>query len=259
MIALEFSLKNFYEDQTRQNTELDDAADDILLEVVINVAKEFDDVENFYGHIYHSLFYDLNGQEDVDDGRPKNEVVLSTIHRTKGNEFNNVAYFNLMKNERLTEISDIEEERRVSYVGITRAIKNIIITAPNNGGFSIFLKEAAFNPEFKNISEINLKNLLAKSRRDEMILSEKMTNIKSKIDSLLEKYPELKGLKFEFKVKTFRKFRFWIRQKMLNSTVNKIADLEQANSALFENEYLPLKDKIEKIEIDLKNREILSN
>ena len=149
MFSKEFSLKEFYEDQTKQNIDLDEAAEDILLEVIINIAKEFKDIESLYGHIYHSIFDEINGTVITEDENSKNEVALSTIHKTKGNEFINVAYFNLMKNDRLSEQSEIEEERRVSYVGITRAIKNVIITAPHNGGYSIFLKELAFNPDFK--------------------------------------------------------------------------------------------------------------
>ena len=257
-LSLEFSLEEFYKDQTRQNIELDDPAEDILLEVVINMAKEFKDIESFYGHISHSIFDKVSGLDIGEDEKSKNEVVLSTIHKTKGNEFSNVAYFNLMENERPSDQSDIEEERRVAYVGITRAIKNIIITAPNNDGCSVFLKELAFNPDFKEILDINLNNMLAKNRHSENILKEKISQLESKINSLLNKYPELKGLEYKVKSNIFSNARFWLRRKFLDSATKNIKNFEQRKSSLFENEYLLVKDKIEKIETELSNRVTLS-
>lgn len=258
MLSEEFSLKEFYQDQTKKNIELDEAAEDILLEVIINIAKEFQDIESFYGHIYHSIFDEINDAVITEDGN-SNKVVLSTIHKTKGNEFINVAYFNLMKNEHLSEQSDIEEERRVTYVGITRAIKNIIITAPNNVEYSNFLKELAFNPEFNNISDINLSNELAKSHRKMYLLKEKKLQLESKINSILKKYPELQGSDYMVQTKIFRNVRLWLRQKFIDSATKNIENLEQRIRCLIEDEYFPIKDKIEKIEIELKFRSTLSD
>lgn len=74
-------------------------------------------------------------------------VLLSTIHGVKGMEFENVHIINCC-NEIIPHINseDIEEERRLFYVGITRAINNLYIYAPKTirGRFmeaSPFIKE----------------------------------------------------------------------------------------------------------------------
>ncbi|MEK0338104.1 MAG: ATP-dependent helicase, partial [Nitrosopumilus sp.] len=111
-ISNEFGLKEFYQDQTRQNIDLDDAGDEILLEVIIEVAKNKPNIDDFFAHVSNSIS-DQGSQFDPEDERQRDEVVLTTIHKTKGNEYSNVAYFNLDANERITEQSDFEEERRV--------------------------------------------------------------------------------------------------------------------------------------------------
>jgi superfamily I DNA/RNA helicase len=76
----------------------------------------------------------------------RDEVVLSTIHRAKGNEFSRVVFFDLSRRRRLGE-KEIEEERRVAYVGLTRAKDSLLVTA-NGRRQSPFLHEAALDPQF---------------------------------------------------------------------------------------------------------------
>jgi len=256
-ISNEFGLKEFYQDQTRQNIDLDDAGDDVLLEVIIAVAKNKPNIEDFFAHVYNSIF-DEGNQFEPDDERQRDEVVLTTIHKTKGNEYSNVAYFNLDANERITEQSDFEEERRVTYVGVTRAIKNILITASENG-YSRFLNELAFNPDFTNLSEVKLNNLLSHKRRDEGISQNQIKNIENRINAILEKFPELKGEKYDILNGILKNAKTWLRQKLINRASNKIDNWEDRKSNLIESELLPIQDMIEKIEIEKLHRSILNS
>ncbi len=52
-------------------------------------------------------------------------VLLETIHKTKGNEFDHVIYFHMAPPQ---EVEFLEEERRISYVALTRAKKSLLIT-----------------------------------------------------------------------------------------------------------------------------------
>ncbi|MBU0646738.1 ATP-binding domain-containing protein [Patescibacteria group bacterium] len=183
-------------------------------------------------------------------------MILTTIHKTKGNEYSNVAYFNLESNNRLNTQSLIEEERRVSYVGVTRAIKNILITAPRNG-FSTFLKELALNPDFTNLSVIKLNNKLSHNRRIESIIKSKIESIENKINSTLNKYPELTGNTYDISSGLLRNMRTWLRQQYLNRASNKIEKWENRKSDLFETKLLPIQDIIEKINTEKSHREIL--
>lgn len=62
-------------------------------------------------------------------------VILSTIHGVKGMEFKNVYVINCVEETipHASSIKDnIEEERRLFYVGITRAIDNLYLFSPRN-------------------------------------------------------------------------------------------------------------------------------
>ncbi len=76
-----------------------------------------------------ALYTDLDEMSDEDDC-----VVLMTIHSAKGLEFDNV-FLPAMEEgifpsrQSITNISDIEEERRLAYVAVTRAKKRLYITS----------------------------------------------------------------------------------------------------------------------------------
>ncbi|MGL5086193.1 MAG: 3'-5' exonuclease, partial [Clostridium sp.] len=82
-------------------------------------------------------------------------VILSTIHGVKGMEFKNVFMINCAE-ETIPHKSSIEknleEERRLFYVGITRAINNLYVYSPKTirGQFkevSRFVLEGDFSEE----------------------------------------------------------------------------------------------------------------
>lgn len=256
-ISNEFGLSEFYKDQTRQNIDLDDAGDDVLLEVIIAVSRNKPNIEDLFAHVYNSLFNE-NNEFNPDDQTQRDEVVLTTIHKTKGNEYSNVAYFNLESNDRTTEQYDVEEERRVTYVGVTRAIKNILITAPKNG-YSVFLNELAFNPDFAGLTEVKLNNQLSHNRRDEGITQNKIENIENRINEIMNKFPELKGDTYNIPNGFLKNAKTWLRQKFINRASNKIGNLENRNSNLIDKKLLPIQDKIEKIQIEISHRGILNN
>lgn len=70
-----------------------------------------------------------NGGEDF----VKNEVTLMTLHASKGLEFDNVFLIGMEEEllphkKTIVDNTDINEERRLCYVGITRARKKLIMT-----------------------------------------------------------------------------------------------------------------------------------
>lgn len=100
-----------------------------LLEIVEEfkiAAKDFNKIVQFLAHIdevENSLKESKNITTDA--------VILSTIHGVKGMEFKNVFMINCV-DEVIPHANaeNIEEERRLFYVGITRAIEKIYIYAP---------------------------------------------------------------------------------------------------------------------------------
>lgn len=100
--------------------------------------------------------------------KEENAVVLSTMHKSKGLEWNNVFLIDTTKKmapfvgrDGLTEESE-EEERRLFYVGMTRAKKNLQITYYGEKNGSKYLKEIQPKIEAKqgaNGLTARLKNL----------------------------------------------------------------------------------------------------
>ncbi len=79
------------------------------------------------------LLTDSQDNKDEDDSQIEvNEVTMMTLHSSKGLEFNNVYLLgmeeNLLPHKRSIEDGDVAEERRLCYVGMTRAKKNLIMT-----------------------------------------------------------------------------------------------------------------------------------
>ncbi|MDS1002799.1 ATP-dependent helicase [Clostridium sporogenes] len=86
----------------------------------------------------------------------ENSVILSTIHGVKGMEFKNVIIINCNEGNipysKAEEEVNIEEERRLFYVGVTRAKENLYLTVPKvirgkNKDTSNFIKECKLDKE----------------------------------------------------------------------------------------------------------------
>lgn len=93
---------------------------------------------------------------DEDETDKDNEVVLMTLHSAKGLEFPLVFLVGLEEgifphSRALMEEDEMEEERRLAYVGITRAEKQLFIT---NAQMRTLYGKTNFNPQSRFIREI---------------------------------------------------------------------------------------------------------
>ena len=99
----------------------------------------------------------------ADEGSDKDAVTLMTMHAAKGLEFPVVFMVGmedgLFPSSRSAEERDIEEERRLAYVGMTRAMEELFLTwarsrfsygGRNYGMPSRFLTELGYNPYGSN-------------------------------------------------------------------------------------------------------------
>ncbi len=92
---------------------------------LIGVAQEFDTVDEFLEQV--SLVADTDELPDAEDvGGDTSSCVLMTIHAAKGLEFPATFVIGMEEGvfphlRSLTEPAELEEERRLAYVGITRA------------------------------------------------------------------------------------------------------------------------------------------
>jgi DNA helicase-2/ATP-dependent DNA helicase PcrA len=113
-------------------------------------ARKKDDVKNFIlaadrfqdryqddatlkNFVERLLLADAHDSQGPGDGFKKNEVTLMTFHASKGLEYDHVFLAGMEEEilphkKTIVENSDINEERRLCYVGITRARKKLIMT-----------------------------------------------------------------------------------------------------------------------------------
>lgn len=95
-----------------------------IIEEFKKSAEEYKTIITFLAHVEEVTEKLKNNKKDVN----KDAVILSTIHGVKGMEFKNVFIINCMEENIPHKNSiekNIEEERRLFYVGITRAINNL--------------------------------------------------------------------------------------------------------------------------------------
>jgi DNA helicase II / ATP-dependent DNA helicase PcrA len=118
------------------------------LDELIGSAQEFTRIEEFLEQV--SLVADT---DDIDDD---NRVVLMTLHSAKGLEFPNVFLLGLEEGifphtRALDDPEEMEEERRLAYVGITRAQRRLFLT--HAWSRSLF-GTTQYNPPSRFVDEI---------------------------------------------------------------------------------------------------------
>ena len=132
---------------SKYNQQFDDLED--IIEEFKCAAEGYRTIPEFLKHV-KNVEEEIEKSSMVSDG-----VILSTIHGVKGMEFKNVFIINVVEEtipHKSSMEEGIEEERRLFYVAMTRAIQNLYIFAPKSirGKFSDssrFIKEADLENE----------------------------------------------------------------------------------------------------------------
>ena len=124
------------------------------LNELVLVAKEFNDIEDLL--VEASMFQE---QDNID--KDEDAVQLMTIHKSKGLEFDAVFMTNVVEGtlphyKSLEDPAQLEEERRVMFVGCTRAKKNLFITYPK---VQIVMNQPKYTKKSRFINEINKKHI----------------------------------------------------------------------------------------------------
>jgi len=126
--------------ETKYLEYLDDSSEESLSRVenvkeLRSVASEFPLLEDFLENI--SLVEENFVPNREKNKEEKNAITLMTLHSAKGLEFPVVFIIGMEEgllphSQSLTDASEIEEERRLCYVGITRAQKQLYLTYTQN-------------------------------------------------------------------------------------------------------------------------------
>ena len=158
-----------YVRELQESTDPQDEARVENIGELLSVAKEFHDtrpegtLEEFLEQV--ALVSDVDGYEEE-----ASKVTLMTLHSAKGLEFPYVFLGGLEEglfphSRTLMEPSEIEEERRLAYVGITRAEKQLYLT--NASTRTVFGRTSVHSPSrfLKEIPEELLSEFRSKQSR----------------------------------------------------------------------------------------------
>jgi DNA helicase II / ATP-dependent DNA helicase PcrA len=158
-----------YDDFSKRNPDLDSLG---------TIVNRYKDLEIFLTEM--SLEPpDASQTDSLPTGEAEEKLVLSTIHSAKGLEWNTVFLLSAVDGylpsfQSLDDMAQIEEERRLLYVALTRAEENLFIIKPN-------LEQSAYNyyrfqgMQFSKISRFLEENdLLEKYAEKWMLVEEKL-------------------------------------------------------------------------------------
>lgn len=131
--------------------DVDQATDEHVLNILVDLSREYLTPDQFYEFLCQQAEKeyaktDMVGEDSLsrEVDASKDQVVISTIHAAKGREYQGVVLFNYVLNRPIPD-AQIEEERRVFYVGMTRAIHSLFITTSTEK-LHPFVKEAYLPP-----------------------------------------------------------------------------------------------------------------
>jgi DNA helicase-2/ATP-dependent DNA helicase PcrA len=116
-----------YRQHCRRGRPLDEAREDIALDVLVALAQEAGSCQDLLQRLAAPP-----SEPGLPAPRTEGSVLLSTIHATKGEGFANVVLYNLRNEDGAEGEMDAEAERRVYYVGLTRAAEAAAITVPDD-------------------------------------------------------------------------------------------------------------------------------
>ncbi|MCX6704781.1 MAG: ATP-binding domain-containing protein, partial [Candidatus Woesebacteria bacterium] len=151
-----------------------------------SVATEFPNINDFLENV--ALV------EAGPRNRTKNAVTLMTLHAAKGLEFPTIFIVGMEEglfphSRSLMDTNQLEEERRLAYVGITRAKEVIYLTYASS---RLYFGEKISNPPSRFIMDIPenlMENLESNSfsKADDLKL-DSVDDIKGTFDDIIEKY-----------------------------------------------------------------------
>lgn len=254
-IVEEFGLKQFYKDMSQVSQDIDSASAYDTLEIIISFSQVFDSIEELYKCWINLSKNEYENFEGDSDKNKNDKVVLTTIHKTKGNEYKNVAYYNLSSKviEKATE-TKLEEERRIAYVGVTRPKKSLIVTT-QKGGVSPFVREFFLNPKLSNLSKQGIQDKIGALDADLNVFKVELKQFDEKINELTTKYPELKGECIEING-LFKKIKQKLRNKSVNVALNKYKQYNEQKNEIYEKVKLLDNKKID-FQKEVEFREII--
>jgi len=253
---------HYTELETKKKRDIDEATSEQILDILLSVSKEFPKVDDFLKFSEEQKEREIIDDADVDV--KKDQIQLYTIHASKGKEFNHVILYDLEEKDVKRESENLEEERRIVYVGMTRAIMTLFVTT-NKGSMSRFIKEMVLHPKYLNDSLSEIRGMKAENEEEVKDYRKEIESINGKIPCLERRYDEVKskgeiiGLEKEIQEIELKKseaqtqFINSVRaeyENKIESIDNEISELKKrCNKIKSEREIIGLEKEIQEIEL----------
>ena len=265
-LKTEFGLPEFYQEQSRLSDDLDQASDEGLLDVITALAGTFKTPQEFFQFISTSIAEasasregeTASGNGTAEREAPNNnEVYLSTIHRAKGKEFRNVVYFNLSQTAAdPKQASFVEEERRVTYVGATRAKDDLLITFASTKP-SEFLREIALHPSYRELEPDDLRRGFTSAslhlERARVVLQQLEEQKQDEVGYFRELTKSQSGQKPAWLRRLLNKFQLW----RIDRALARVEAIEAQIKTHKDETIAPLEREIQALEEEAKMRTAL--
>ena len=166
--------KTGYDDEIRKDMDsYQDRLDNIqeFSSVLKETEEEYEDLGLTHFEMLENLLFDLSLRSEHDDIKSDESVRLTTFHQAKGLEFDTV-FMVAMEEEifpgiNISSNEDLEEERRICYVGITRAKNELYLTNAENRmrfGKTEYMVPSRFISEMDSKLYENLRGSKPKTR-----------------------------------------------------------------------------------------------
>jgi superfamily I DNA/RNA helicase len=145
----QFALEDHFQKADKNRTNTDALSGTEILNVLHGLVSTHASLQEFSNWLREQRDAETKRDPRSNTGDKADEVLVQTIHKVKGEEFMCVALFHVNENvmphklaKETNSESDIEEERRVCYVGVTRASEELLVTATSSD-VSRFVAELA--------------------------------------------------------------------------------------------------------------------
>ena len=153
MVVRESGLEDHYKKESEEDIEGGPIEN---INELINSAAEFDD-ENPEANL-ETYLHQVSLVSDADHRGSEGAVTLMTLHAAKGLEFPVVAIIGLeegiLPHERVKEDpSQLEEERRLCFVGVTRAQQHLILSRAQNRAYRGMVQRQMASPFLREMPQ----------------------------------------------------------------------------------------------------------
>ncbi|MEG0139066.1 MAG: ATP-dependent helicase [Bacilli bacterium] len=167
-------------------------------------------ISDIVGNSKSFYYYSFSKQEKMGN----DTVNLTTIHKTKGNEYKNVIFYHVINTE-----NNNEDERKLFYVAISRPKQQLLITSISKK-ISPFIKEYFLDKQLINYDNDYLEFQIINYLKNKIYKNEKkycMQKRLIKINVLIDKYNQQIQIKQQL-VKSIQKYNNEItyRQILIN-------------------------------------------